>query len=190
LRKTRRLDRAFYRRDVVEVARDLLGRALCRRLPDGRTLRGRLVEVEAYVGPRDRASHAWRGRTPRNGAMFEAGGVAYVFRIYGVHWCLNVVTGEQDVPHAVLLRAAESPAPGLSAAGPGLLCRAFSIDRSFDGASLLGPDLWLEEGVPFPDREVRRTARIGVDYAGAWARRQLRFVVKGHPDASGPRRLR
>lgn len=186
----RRLPREFFARDAAAVARDLLGRVLCRRLPDRRVLRGRLVEVEAYVGPEDRASHAWRGRTPRNVAMFEAGGIAYVFRVYGIHFCLNAVTGRQGFPAAVLLRAAESPIDGVSASGPGRLCRAFSVDASFDGASFVGPDLWLEPGDLAPDRAVQRTARIGVDYAGAWARRRLRFVVAGSPDASGPRRLR
>jgi DNA-3-methyladenine glycosylase len=185
-----RLPRAFYRREPEVVARDLLGRVLCRRLPEGRVLRGRLVEVEAYVGPHDRASHAWRGRTRRNAAMFEPGGVAYVFRIYGIHSCLNVVTGERDHPAAVLLRAAEAPDEGASATGPGRLCQAFAIDVSQDGVSLLGRTLWLEAGQPVPDRAVRRTARIGVDYAGAWARRRLRWIVAGHPAVSGPRRLR
>src|SRR5262245_34770213 len=121
----KRLPPSFYRRDTLEVARDLLGRVVCRRLraADG-VLRGRLVEVEAYDGPNDRASHAHRGRTARNAAMFEAGGIAYVYRIYGVHHCLNVVTGERGYPAAVLIRATEPP-DGASATGPGCVCRAF-----------------------------------------------------------------
>jgi DNA-3-methyladenine glycosylase len=167
----------FYRRDALEVARDLLGRVLCRRLADGRVLRGRLLEVEAYVGPDDRASHAHRGRTARNAPMFEAGGIAYVYFVYGMHHCLNVVTGGKGYPAAVLLRAAESPDGTASATGPGRLTRAFGVDRSLDGASLLGPELWLEEGKPVPDRDVRRTPRIGVSYAGAWARKPYRCVA-------------
>lgn len=186
---SRRLPLAFYRRPAVEVARDLLGRTLCRRLPDGRVLRGRLVEVEAYVGPDDRASHAFRGRTARNAPMFEAGGVAYVYFVYGMHHCLNVVTGASGTPDAVLLRAASSP-DGTSASGPGRLARAFRVDRALDGASLAGRQLWIEEGAPVPRRKVRRTRRIGVDYAGPWALRLLRFVVVGHADVSGPRGLR
>lgn len=177
-------------RDTLEVARDLMGRALCRRLDGNRVLRGRIVEVEAYDGPKDRASHAFRGRTRRNAPMFEAGGVAYVYQVYGVHHCLNVVTGDADYPAAVLLRATESPEDGKSASGPGRLCRAFRIDRALDGASLLSRELWLEEGEPVEDRQVKRTARIGVDYAGAWARRRFRFVIAGHPAASGPKRQR
>jgi DNA-3-methyladenine glycosylase len=174
----------FYRRATLEVARDLLGRVLCRRVDDGTLLRGRLVEVEAYDGPRDRASHAFRGRTRRTAPMFEAGGIAYVYLVYGMHHCLNVVTGDAGYPAAVLLRAAEAPRPGRPASGPGRLCRAFEIDRGLDGSSFLGPDLWLEPGEPPPDRHVRRTARIRVDYAGSWARRRFRFVIANHPDIS------
>jgi DNA-3-methyladenine glycosylase len=173
----KRLGVRFYRRDTLEVARDLLGRVLCRRLADGTVLRGRLLEVEAYDGPGDRASHAHRGRTPRNAPMFEAGGIAYVYFVYGMHHCLNVVTGGKSYPAAVLLRGAESPDCAVSAAGPGRLTRAFRIDRSLDGASLAGPELWLEEGEPVPDRRVLRTSRIGVHYAGAWAGKPHRYVV-------------
>lgn len=173
----RALSLAFYRRPTLEVARDLLGRVLCRRTCEGSVVRGRLSEVEAYDGPLDRASHAFRGRTPRNKPMFEAGGIAYVYLIYGIHHCLNVVTGPQGYPAAVLIRGAELDGDGDSASGPGRLTRAFCIDRTLDGASLLGPELWLEEGEPVPDRRVRRTARIGVDYAESWAGRRYRFVA-------------
>ena len=185
-----RLSLAFYRRDTPAVARDLLGRLLCRRLPDGTVLRGRLVEVEAYDGPADRASHAHRGLTQRNAPMFEAGGVAYVYLIYGMHHCLNVVSGDAGYPAAILLRAAESPAAARSASGPGRLTRAFQIDRTFDGTPFTGNDLWLERGEPVADAAVKRTRRIGVDYAGSWARRKLRFILRDHPAVSGPRGLR
>jgi len=175
----RRLGRAFYVRDAKSVARDLLGRTLCRRLPDGSVLRGSLVEVEAYIGPEDRASHAHRGPTPRNAPMFRVGGTAYVFLVYGMHNCLNVVTGVRGFPAAVLLRGAESPRREMSASGPGRLTRAFSIDRGLDGASFLGREIWIEEGAPVPDSSVRCTPRIGVDYAGSWAGRPLRFIVEG-----------
>ena len=175
----RRLPASFYRRPTLEVARDLLGRTLCRELADGTVLRGRLVEVEAYDGPNDRASHAFRGMTKRNRWMFEAGGLAYVYLVYGMHHCLNVVTGEAGYPAAVLLRAAEPPG-ALSACGPGRLTRAFQVDRKLDGSSFLSGPLWLEAGEPVPDRAVRRTPRIGVDYAGAWAARRYRFIGGGH----------
>jgi len=183
------LPSAFYRRPALEVARDLLGRRLCRRLPDGSVLSGRIVEVEAYDGPDDRASHARAGLTPRTAPMFEAGGIAYVYLVYGMHHCLNLVTGDAGYPAAILLRAAESPAAGASASGPGRLTRAFAIDRALDGAPLSGPELWLEAGEPVPDRAVARTPRVGVDYAGSWARRRMRLLIGGHPAVSrAPRR--
>ena len=187
--RLRRLDASFYRRAALVVARDLLGRTLCRELPDGTVLRGRLVEVEAYDGPTDRASHAYRGRTVRNRWMFEAGGVAYVYLVYGMHHCLNIVTGEAGHPAAILLRAATSP-NGTPASGPGRLTRAFAIGHALDGASFLSGPLWLEAGEPVLDQGIRRTRRIGVDYAGSWASRRYRFIIAGHPDVSGPRALR
>jgi DNA-3-methyladenine glycosylase len=178
-----RLGAAFFRRPVLTVARDLLGRTLCRRLPDGTILRGRLTEVEAYLGERDLASHARFGPTHRNRHMWESGGLAYVYLVYGIHHCMNVVTGPKGVPQAVLLRGATSP-NGVPATGPGLLTKAFAIDRTLDGASFLDRKgvLWLEEGEPVLDREVRRTPRIGVDYAGAWAKRKLRFIWGQQPN--------
>ena len=121
--------------------------------------------------------------------MFAAGGITYVYLIYGIHHCLNLVVGEADWPSAILIRATESPAEGRSATGPGRLTRAFEIDRDDDRRSLVGRSLWLEAGEPVPARSIRRTARIGVDYAGAWARRKRRFVIRGHPALSGPRAL-
>ena len=179
----KRLPAAFYRRPTLEVARDLLGRTLCRSLPGGRVLRGRVVEVEAYDGPGDRASHAFRGITKRNRWMFEPGGLAYVYLVYGMHHCLNVVTGDAGYPAAILLRAAEPP-DDASASGPGRLTRAFGVDRTLDGSSFLDGPLSLEAGDPVADRLVRRTRRIGVDYAGAWASRRYRFLIKDHPAVS------
>jgi DNA-3-methyladenine glycosylase len=121
--------------------------------------------------------------------MFEPGGLAYVYLVYGMHHCMNVVTGEAGQPEAVLLRAAESQ-NGASASGPGRLTRAFAVDRSLDGSSFLSGPLWLEAGEPVADAAVRRTRRIGVDYAGSWASRRYRFIIKGHTDVSGPRALR
>jgi len=154
-------------------------------------LRGRIVEVEAYDGSLDRASHAHRGPTARNRVMFDDGGVAYVYLIYGLHHCVNVVTGEEGFPAAVLIRAVEiGQRPAAAAAGPGKLCREMEIDRSIDGCSLAGRELWVEQGWPIDDRQVRRTPRIGVDYAGAWAGKAYRFIWRGHPSLSGPARMR
>lgn len=190
MKKTRRLPRTFYARPVLEVARDLLGRTLCRGRSDASILRGRIVEVEAYDGPHDLACHASRGRTKRTSPMFERGGIAYVYLVYGMHHCVNVVTGDAGYPAAVLIRATEPPDESLRTSGPGRLTRAFDIDRSLDGASLSGRELWIEAGDPIPDAAVRRTPRIGVDYAGEWARRPYRLLIAGHPAVSGPRGFR
>jgi len=161
---------------------------LCRKTSDGSVLRGRIVETEAYDGPDDRASHAFRGRTRRNAPMFEAGGIAYVYLIYGMHHCLNVVTGPRGFPSAVLLRGVELSEGDLSARGPGRLSRRFEIDRSLDGASLLNvrggrlgnrAGLWIEAGSPPNDQEVQATPRIGVGYAGEWVETRRRFIVEG-----------
>ena len=190
MKKTRRLPRTFYARPVLEVARDLLGRTLCRGRSDASILRGRIVEVEAYDGPHDLACHASRGRTKRTSPMFERGGIAYVYLVYGMHHCVNVVTGDAGYPAAVLIRATEPPDESLRTSGPGRLTRAFDIDRSLDGASLSGRELWIEAGDPIPEAAVRRTPRIGVDYAGEWARRPYRLLIAGHPAVSGPRGFR
>src|ERR1700733_2522176 len=131
----------------------------------GSVRRGRIVETEAYLGPRDLAAHSARGRTPRTEVMFGPPGHAYVYFIYGFWNCLNVVTARAGVPHAVLLRALE-PVAGLTDKtwGPGLLCRAMGIDRTLNGADLCATRLWLERPAPpTPSPRVSTSARIGVD---------------------------
>jgi DNA-3-methyladenine glycosylase len=178
----------FFRRPAPAVARDLLGKVLVR--VDGGVRRAaRLVEVEAYHGPRDRASHARNGPTPRSAIMFGPPGVAYVYLIYGQSHCLNVVTGQAGEPSAVLLRAAE-PLEGClhSTRGPGNLCRALAVTRArHDGLDLSGAELFLE-GAPPPPERVVVTARVGVEAAGPpWARRRWRFLLAGSRWVSGPR---
>ena len=174
---TRKITRDFYARDTLTVARELIGMHLVR--ADGDTVRrGRIVETEAYQGPEDLAAHSSRGRTRRTEVMFGPPGHAYVYFIYGFWHCLNVVTEAEGVPHAVLLRALE-PVSGVEDKtwGPGLLCRAMHIDRKLNGADLCGDVLWLENppaGRRQPPR-IARSARIGVAYAGEWARRPWRF---------------
>ena len=158
------LPRSFFQRPAETVARDLVGRYVVRRLA-GEQLALRLVETEAYLGAPDRASHAWAGRrTARNESLYLAGGHAYVYLIYGLHHCLNVVTGERGAGSAVLLRAGEAvtgklrmlenralgrpPRPGDLAGGPGKLCRALAVDRHLDGASLLRGALLVTRGEP------------------------------------------
>ncbi len=160
------------------VARDLLGRALCRRMPDGSVLRGRIVEVEAYDGPEDGASHARFGPTKRNAPMFLAGGITYVYLIYGMHHCMNVVTGKEGHPSAVLLRGVELAGSDQPAKGPGRLTKTFNIDRSLDGEPLRkASGLWVEAGEPVADSQVEVTPRIGIDYAGEWVDAPRRFIV-------------
>jgi DNA-3-methyladenine glycosylase len=167
------------------VARELIGMHLVH--ADGRTVRrGRIVETEAYLGPADRAAHSARGRTARTEVMFGPPGHAYVYFIYGFWNCLNVVTAAAGVPHAVLLRALE-PVSGVSGRtwGPGLLCRALHIDRGLNGADLRGEVLWIERaprGAPAP--RIARATRIGVEYAGLWAKRRWRFFDAHSPYVS------
>lgn len=167
------LPRSFYARDAATVARELLGKVLVLRAGDGTRRRARITETEAYVGPHDRASHSRAGPTRRNAAMFGPPGRAYVYLVYGMHHCLNVVTGAGE-GQAVLLRAAE-PLDGWDAdlRGPGRLARAFGLTRLHDRADLVKGPLRLEDG-PAP-AVVEESARIGVDYAGEWAGRPLRF---------------
>jgi DNA-3-methyladenine glycosylase len=182
-----RLPRAFFDRDTRVVARELLGKVLVHQ--DGRTRRAaRIVETEAYHGPSDRASHARFGPTPRTAVMFGPPGQAYVYRVYGLHHCMNVVTGPEGFPAAVLIRAAE-PVEGCRHAtrGPGNLCRALRIDAArHSGLDLEGGVIWLEEGEG-PAGRVVRTHRIGVGYAGSWALRPWRFVLAESAWASGRR---
>ena len=167
---------SFFARDTTVVARDLLDKVLVREV-DGQVLWGRLVEVEAYLGPDDLAAHSKGGRrTARTEVMFGPPGHAYVYFTYGMHWCLNFVTREEGVPQAVLVRALE-PGPGVGrCSGPGLVTRALGIDGALNGASLAPPDLYVvDDGAPV--RRVFVTARIGVQGTGRWERRLLRYVV-------------
>jgi DNA-3-methyladenine glycosylase len=180
-------DRSWFDRPAAEVGPDLLGALLSHETADGRVV-GRIVEVEAYQGPEDLAAHSSRGLTPRNAVMFGPAGHLYVYLVYGLHHCANVVCGPGDKPEAVLLRAAEvvdgeavarTRRGGVGdvrlAAGPGNLAAAFGIDRTLNGADLLAGPVRLALGTR-PER-IERSARIGVDYAGDWAARLLRFSI-------------
>lgn len=179
-----KLPREFYRAPTLTVARRLLGMHLVHRV-GLHTRVGRIVETEAYLGPRDLAAHSARGRTERNAVMFGPPGYAYVYFIYGIWHCINVVTREAGTPHAVLIRALE-PVSGLKMPtwGPGLLCKAMGIDRAHNGLDLTGSDLWIE--APNGHRPVRiaRATRIGVDYAGSWAEKPWRYFDRDSPYVS------
>ena len=195
----KKLPREFYTRpDVLEVARDLLGKKLVVPGRNGARVSGIIVETEAYRGPEDRASHAWNGRrTKRTETMYGAGGTAYVYFVYGMYHQFNVVTSVEDIPHAVLVRALE-PGEGLAVmcrrrpgrseyeltSGPGRLCLALGIDRKLDKADLLGDRVWLEDGISISPRQIGRGPRIGIDYAEKWIDKPWRFWVKDNPFVS------
>ncbi len=181
----RRLPRSFYDREAVIVAPELLGKLLVR-ARRGVERVGRIVEVEAYLGPHDLAAHSSRGLTERTKVMFGPPGHAYVYFIYGMYYCMNVVAEREGRAAAVLLRALE-PVKNLAGRtqGPGLLCRAMGIDKRLNAHDLLSDDFFIAAPVPADSGfAIAKSPRVGVDYAGRWARRHLRFYIKGNPFVS------
>ena len=199
----KKLAREFYTRsDVLEVARDLLGKRLVVPNRSGARVAGIIVETEAYRGPEDKASHAYNGRrTGRTETMYGVGGTAYVYFVYGMYHQFNVVTNVEDVPHAILVRAVQ-PVEGLEiirrrragrfehelTSGPGRLCVALGIDRKLDKADLLGDRVWIEEGVSVSPRQITRGPRIGIDYAEEWVKKPWRFWIRDNPFVSRGKR--
>lgn len=195
----RKLPREFYTRShVVTVAQELLGKLLVVPTRNKTRVSGRIVEVEAYRGPQDRAAHSYGGRrTKRTETMYGIGGTAYVFFVYGMYNQFNVVTGAAESPHAVLIRAVE-PLEGIESMrkrrhgqpdhnltnGPGKLCIALDIDRRLDAADLLGDRVWLEDGEPILRSRIRSGPRIGIDYAQEWKDKPWRFWLKDNPFVS------
>ena len=183
VKQNAKLSREFYTRgNVLTVARDLLGKLLVVPAADGQRVSGMIAEVEAYRGPEDRASHAYGGRrTRRTETMYQEGGVAYVYFVYGMYYQFNVVSNVAGTPHAILVRALE-PVEGIELMrerrhlhpdhnltnGPGKLCIALGIDRELDAADLLGDRVWLEEFQTVSPRRIARGPRIGIDYAEEW----------------------
>jgi DNA-3-methyladenine glycosylase len=192
-----KIRRPFYEQNTLEVARQLLGKYLVRRHPDGITV-GRIVETEAYVGPEDKACHAARGLTARTEVMFGEPGHAYVYFIYGFHHMLNIVTEREGFPAAVLIRAVE-PVRGIClmkrrrgmgesqrlASGPGKLCQAFAIDRTLNGSDVCGDLLYVRDAGEPPPIFIT-TPRIGVAYAGKWKHKPWRFLIKSNEFVSRP----
>ncbi|WP_110929781.1 DNA-3-methyladenine glycosylase [Paenibacillus bouchesdurhonensis] len=191
---------AFYEMPALEVAPRLIGHTLVRHTEDG-DIRCRIVETESYGGIEDKGSHAYGGRrTARTEVMFSQGGVAYIYLIYGMYHCLNVVTGAINDPQAVLIRAVEPLTPDDEAlmrkyrnaaakkpvdlsGGPGKLCRALRIDKSLNCQSLLGPkgSLWIEAGRPLTNDAIMQTPRINIAYAEEYADKPWRFFLRDNP---------
>lgn len=184
--RVRKLPRSFYDRDTTLVAHELLGKLLVHHV-DGLQRIGRIAEVEAYLGPHDLAAHSSKGLTNRTKIMFGPPGHAYVYLIYGMYWCMNVVTEPEGHASAVLLRAVE-PIQNVEGRtqGPGLLCRAMQIDRKLNGHDLLCDDFHIAEPTKADAFKIVKRPRIGIDYAKHWAKRHLRFYIKGNAFVSRP----
>ena len=178
----RTLPRSFYDRDTILVATELLGKYLVH----GDRV-GRVVEVEAYLGPHDLAAHSSKGLTERTKTMFGPPGHAYVYMIYGMYYCMNVVTEREGHASAVLLRAVQ-PVSNVDSRtqGPGLLCKAMGIDKRLNGHDLLSKDFFIASPSKPAVFTVVKRPRVGVDYARHWAKRHLRFYIKGNPYVSRP----
>lgn len=188
-----KVPRQFYTRDdTLQVARDLLGKILVVPTGTGERVSGAIVETEAYLGAIDKAAHSYGNRrTPRTEMMFAEGGTVYIFFIYGMYFQFNIVAGAVDSPHAILIRAV-APVEGIEimrerrgqmkdanlTSGPGKLCIAFGIDKTFNGENLLGERVWLEDGEPFTDAQIASGKRIGIAYAQEFAEKPWRFWVK------------
>ncbi|WP_275423163.1 DNA-3-methyladenine glycosylase [Geomonas oryzisoli] len=173
--------RSFYDRDTITVAHDLLGAFLVHDVA-GEVRVGKIVEVEAYLGETDLAAHSSKGLTPRTRILFGPPGFAYVYLIYGMYFCMNVVTEREGSACAVLLRALE-PVQNVSerTRGPGLLCRAMGIDLHHNGQDLESRDFFIAPRDDYAPHQVVARPRIGVAYSGIWAAKPLRFYLKGNP---------
>jgi len=168
-----RLKKDFFTRDVLDVAPGLLSKILAIRSGDGLIRRFKISETEAYRGSEDKACHAYKGRTTRTEIMYHEGGRLYVYFVYGMYWMLNIVTGTENDPQAVLIRGFEN------CTGPGRVAKLLGIDKSFYGEDLTcSSRIWIEESGISPSFETG--PRIGVDYAGEyWKNKQWRFLVRG-----------
>lgn len=168
-----KLTEDFFNRDALEVAPELVGKILVRRLEDGVLIRERIAETEAYCGENDKACHASKGRTKRTELLYGESGVIYVYLCYGMHWLMNVITGEKEQPQGVLLRA------GVNCSGPAKLTKYLKIDGSFNGQKIFGNDtVWIEDDGFRP--KIRTAPRVGIDYAGDfWKNIEWRFIADG-----------
>lgn len=182
----KKLPRSFYQRETTLVAKSLLGCHLVHRI-NGIEKIGKIVEVEAYLGQHDLAAHSSKGVTKRTAIMFGPAGYAYVYLIYGIYYCFNVVTESHEVGSAVLIRALE-PIANIEerTQGPGLLCKAMLIDGQLNGHDLLSDELFITEATDDGTKKIVAKPRIGVHYAKEWALKPLRFYIKDNPYLSKP----
>lgn len=171
------LERTFYNRNTLDVAKDLLGHKLCREI-NGEVLSGIIVETEAYTAD-DPACHAFRGKTPRSATLFKQAGLAYVYFTYGMHHCFNVVTEEEETAGAVLIRALEPLGDLVETNGPAKLCKQMGITRELNEVDLTCKTscLWIEEGIKVPKNKIHTTTRIGIKQAADYP---WRFYIKGN----------
>ena len=204
MNKSFKLPRPFYNQPTLRVAQQLLGCFLIHKLKNKKLI-GRIVETEAYIGPNDLASHASRGRTPRCAVMFGPPGYAYVYLTYGLHWMFNIVTEREGYPAAVLIRAVEPIYPSSNEGGqtfvrlqdnltrtsrftgmvrgtngPAKLTNWFKINKTHNGLDLCGNEIWIEDKGDPENFRIKKTPRIGVDYAGPWKNKLWRFYIEGN----------
>ena len=179
---TKRLTQQFYNQKTIAVAQQLLGKFLIYNAGNKKII-GEITETEAYIGPNDLASHASKGKTARTEIMFGPPGFWYVYLIYGMYYCLNIVTEHKNYPAAVLIRAVESVSgfkPNAKTDGPGKLCKAFKIDKNLNGKPAFGKNakLWIEDrGIKIKPSQIKKSPRIGVDYAGVYKDKLWRFRI-------------
>jgi len=197
MKNGRKLQRSFYERDTLWVAKSLLGKFLVRKINNKKTLVGKIVETEAYIGPKDRASHSFGfKKTKRSITEYLEGGHIYIYLVYGMYWQLNITTSKKDKPECVLIRALEPEIKGKKSNlaklkkltnGPGKLCKWLKLDKSFNAEDLTkSKRIWIEDRkLKLKNNQIASTKRIGIDYAGPyWSNRNWRFYIKGNPFVS------
>jgi len=173
------MEKNFFNQNTRKVAQQLLGRVLCRK--KGKQIyQGIITETEAYCGPNDLASHASKGRTKRTEVMFGPPGRCYIYLVYGMYYCLNIVTGKKNHPAAVLIRSCQplKTYKKIMPIGPGKLCQAFCIDKKLNQEKITGSKIWLELGDKLKFTQIKKATRIGIDYAGKYKNKKWRYYLQ------------